>query len=131
MATKISRELAGYLRRQPKAFSVAIEAEVSRQAERLAAAQRSALGGQLQPPEDTGGGMASIRVEQGADHLTKIVSAGGPLTTKNGYDHMLAFEFGTQRQPPRPFFYSTARVMEKSIRSAIESAVERTIDGKA
>lgn len=130
MAVKISRELAGYLRRQPRAFSVAIEAEVAKQAQRLSAAQRQAFESQLQPPEDSGGGRASFRVEDGPDHLTKLVLAGGPLTTKGGYDHMLGFEFGTQKQPARPFFYSTARAMNSSIRSAIERAVEKTIDGK-
>lgn len=93
--------------------------ELAFQANGLADAMRASLRAQLQPPEDSGGLEESIRVEKTGFEDRLLVKAGGPLTTKNGYDHALAFEFGTQRQPARPFFWNTYRVKRESIRSAL------------
>lgn len=114
-------ELVNWLQALPGRMAQTIPAAVSAQAERLAAAQRTALVALEQPPEETGGLLKSIRVERKTGTYY-LVLAGGPETTKNGYDHALAFEFGTQHQPARPFFYSTARALNASMRAAIENA---------
>lgn len=122
MANDSVRQVTDWLRRVPKAMRSQLAAEIERQAQRLAAAQRVKLQQLEKPPEETGGGVASIRVEPGSDGTTQTVLAGGPLTTRNGYDHMLGFEFGTVHQPARPFFYSTARVLLPSMKAAIDGA---------
>jgi hypothetical protein len=68
--------------------------------------------------------------------LSVLVMAGGRSTTKNGYDYALAEEFGTTKQNPRPFFYSTARFYQQIDndwgRETLEQAIaenERTRTG--
>lgn len=118
----VGREVIEWLKAAPKVLRSEIATEIERQAQRLAQAQRAKLASLEKPPEETGGGLASIRVEPGSDGVTHVVMAGGPLTTRGGYDHMFAFEFGTVRQPARSFFYSTARAMVPSMAKAIENA---------
>jgi hypothetical protein len=118
----LGREVIAWLKSAPKALRSEIATEIERQAQRLAQAQRAKLAELEKPPEETGGGMASIRVEPGKDGLTQVVLAGGPATTRNGYDHMLGFEFGTIHQPARSFFWSTARAMVPSMAKAIENS---------
>lgn len=119
--TDWSRPLEEFLSSLPGHMKTEIATVVAQQANRLADAQRAKLAGLEKPPEETGGLLKSVRVERKND-LLYFVLAGGPASTKNGYDHALAFEFGTRRQPPRPFFYSTARQLNASMREAIENA---------
>ena len=65
----------------------------------------------------------SVRVTPGRDATENFVEAGGPATTENGYDRALAQEFGTQKMPAQPFFYSTYYARRQDIRQAIERAV--------
>jgi hypothetical protein len=65
----------------------------------------------------TGHLVQSIRkfdaTNQDQTKISVLVLAGGPLTTKRtaagAYDYALAEEFGTTKETPRPFFYSSAR----------------------
>lgn len=69
----------------------------------------------------------SVRVTPGRNETENFVEAGGPLTTKNGYDHALAEEFGTQHAPAIPFFYPTYHERRDDIHQAIEDAVSNVI----
>jgi len=114
-------DLPGKLQRQ-------LSRKIEAQADRLAEAQRNAYDALQVPPEESGEGRASIRVEKGRAPLTFFVKAGGPSTTKDGYDHMLGFEFGTQHQPARSFFFAPYRVIAADIRAEIEDAVAEVLD---
>lgn len=122
------RELQNWLKALPNSMRRRLASKVEAQAERLATAQRAALTRLQQPPEETGGLLDSIRVESGKDELSFIVRAGGPLTTRDGYDHALAFEFGTKKQPARSFFYAPARALRSSMNRDLEEAVAEAID---
>ncbi len=113
LSGKLKRELSGKIRAQ---------------AQRLSDAQRARYEAQLQPPEDSGKGRASFRVTDGKDEVSFTVRAGGDTTTVKGYDHMVGFEFGTQKQPARPYFYNTYREMAQDIHDEIEQAVGEAID---
>lgn len=69
----------------------------------------------------------SVRAEQGRHPLRYLVRAGGPLTTKGGYDYAMAQEFGTQKQPAQPFFYSTFRAKKRGLRSKITKGAKKAI----
>ncbi len=97
------------------------------QAERLSAAQRQALQSLEQSPEETGDLEESCTVVPGENDLEFIVQAGGDLTTKDGYDHALSFEFGSSHQPARPFFYSTYNAMKDDMQDAINEAVSEIL----
>ncbi len=74
-------------------------------------------------PKDTGTMARTIRkrdVTKGSEgpgqlqEVSVLVICGGPPTTRRTkagtvYDYSLATEFGTQKEPPEPFFYSTFR----------------------
>lgn len=109
---KIERELSGVIRGE---------------AEGLADVQRASLRAQLQAPDDSGDLESSIRVEPGDNPLEYIVKAGGETTTADGFDRALGFEFGTSKQPARPFFYSIYRERADGIRDRIAKAVERIL----
>lgn len=121
MANDYGRDLINFLKELPNGVRTQIARTVQEQANRLADAQRQKLQSLEKPPEETGGLLKSIRVDKKND-LLYFVRAGGSLTTKGGYDHALAFEFGTRHQPARSFFYSTARQLNSSMREAIENA---------
>jgi len=44
-----------------------------------------------------------------------------------GYDYALGFEFGTSKQPARPFFYSTYHAMKDDMQDAINDAVSEIL----
>lgn len=86
------------------------------------------------PTGPTGKLKDSVRVRRGRKTLELYVEAGGDLTTKEvragsgvAYDYALAQEFGTQRMPAQPFFYSTYRAEQAGIRERIEDAVSDVI----
>lgn len=107
---KLQRELAGQLK------------EI---ADELASDIRAAA-----PAGETGRLKESVRVRRGRKTLELYVEAGGDLTTKDvrqgsgvRYDYALAQEFGTQKMPANPFFYSTYRARQSEIRERIDRAV--------
>ncbi|GEC52261.1 HK97 gp10 family phage protein [Bradyrhizobium japonicum] len=64
--------------------------------------------------------------------LTVLVLAGGPLTTKrtpagHSFDYALAEEFGTEKQDPRPFFYSSVRLYRAGGLEQFRETFEETI----
>jgi HK97 gp10 family phage protein len=107
-------------------------------------------------PVKTGALRDSIRVRRGRKSLEFVISAGGPSTTHTyerstgyrrdvvidgrdnrgiargnqgvTYDYALAQEFGTQKSPARPFFYSTYRAQAPEIRETIEQAVSEVVE---
>lgn len=123
----MSTELDAWLKSLPGKVRRELAGVVDTQARRLSDEQKSELQGLLQPPDDGGELLNSLRVEDGRNDLEKIVVAGGEETTVDGYDHALSFEFGTQRQPPRPFFYPPYRRMRESIDQEIAAALDRAI----
>jgi HK97 gp10 family phage protein len=118
-------DLDKYLDNLPGKLRDELSAVVRDEAETLAEAQRAALRAQLQEPDETGALEASVQVISGAHDLEFVIQAGGNATADGGYDRAMAFEFGTSRQPARPFFYSTARERQPGIRDRIANAVER------
>ena len=109
---------------------------VREQAQKLSDAQRDTLRSLQQSPDETGDLEASCVIVEGDEPTEFIVQAGGELTTREvregsgqPFDYALAFEFGTTRQPARPFFYSTYREREGDIREAIVNAVDDVLKG--
>lgn len=104
-----------------------IAAALQEQAEMLSDAQRAALQSLEQDPEETGALEESCTTAPGSSDLEVIVQAGGESTTRNGYDHAEAFEFGTSRQQARPFFFSTYREKRDAMQAAISDAVSEAL----
>lgn len=122
--TKLSGSgMRQHLQSLPDRMQREMAAELRGLADTLVETQRAALRRQLAPPEETGALENSIRREQGRSEIQFVVRAGGPTTTTNGYDRALAFEFGTEKQPARPFFYPAYREMKRRLRYAIVNAV--------
>lgn len=64
--------------------------------------------------------------------LSVLVLAGGPLTTKRSpsgqsFDYALAEEFGTTKEEPRPFFYSSVRFYKQGGLEQFRETFEETI----
>jgi HK97 gp10 family phage protein len=61
-----------------------------------------------------------------------LILAGGKETTHmvggHAYDYALAIEFGTQRNPPEPFFYVTYRQYVARGTSWLQETVDQTIE---
>lgn len=107
---------------------------IREEAERLSAAQRARLKELEQSPDETGNLEASCIVVEGANELEWIVQAGGDLTTgdirqRSGveYDYAEAFEFGTSKQPARPFFWPVYREMKDDIATNIAEATSEVL----
>jgi len=120
-------DLERYLSRLPDALLERLSSVVREEAERLSEAQRERLRSLQQDPEETGNLEESCTVTEGAHPLEYIVQAGGGLTTVDGFDHALAFEFGTAHQPARSFFYSTYNEMRSEIEANISEAIEEEL----
>jgi hypothetical protein len=127
-------ELQRYIANLPRRMRDELPGVIDEEAQALSAAQRDRLQSLLQPPEETGGLMESCRVDDGAHDLERIVRAGGNLTEGEirggsgvAFDHALAFEFGTRRQPARSFFWSTVRERRDAMQKRISAAVERIL----
>ena len=128
-------ELQAYLESLPDKVQSDVSDVLQQQAKRLSDAQRVALQGQEATPAETGNLEGSCRVETGDDPLDVHVVAGGDLTetevrTGSGeaWDYSLGFEFGTARQPARPFFWNTYRAMKQDIDTAIAEATQKALD---
>lgn len=127
-------DLDAYLQSLPDKITEHLSDVLREQAFRLSDAQREALR-QLEQSPETGALEASCTVAAGAHDLEYFVEAGGDMTTKavregSGveYDYALAFEFGTSRQPARPFFYNTYEAMRDDMQQAIDDAVSEVLN---
>ncbi|MCP2209457.1 HK97 gp10 family phage protein [Bradyrhizobium diazoefficiens] len=124
-----------FLQSLPDKLTEKLSPILREQAERLSQAQRAALQALEQSPDETGHLEESCVVVPGSNDLEFIVQAGGELTTKEvrdgssvPFDYSLGFEFGTSRQPARPFFYSTYNVMRDDMQRAIEDAINEVLN---
>lgn len=131
----MSEELDRYLEQMLEQVRQGVSEAVRVEAERLSDAQRAALRALQQSPDETGKLEESCTVVPGADDTEWIVRAGGETTTKEvregsgePYDYAEAFEYGTSRQPARPFFWPTYEAMKDEITANIERAVEEAIN---
>jgi len=118
----------------PKKVRRPLSAKLKEQADRLSAAQKSKLQSLEQAPQDSGDLEKSCQVIDGRNDLEFFVVAGGELTTKEvrtgsgqSYDYSLAFEFGNENQPARPFFFSTYAEMRDDIQEEISGTAEEVI----
>jgi HK97 gp10 family phage protein len=130
-----NQDLEDHLNALPDKLHDALATVIREQAEALSAAQRSALEALEQSPDETGDLDASCVVVPGASDLEVFVQAGGDATTKEvregsgvDYDYAEAFEFGTSRQPARPFFYSTYQAMRDDMHDAINDAINEVLE---
>lgn len=131
----MSEELDRYLEKMLEQVGQGVSEAVRVEAERLSDAQRAALRALQQSPDETGKLEESCTVVPGADDTEWVVQAGGETTTKEvregsgePYDYAEAFEYGTSRQPARPFFWPTYEAMKDEITANIEKAVEEAIN---
>ncbi|MFK4523691.1 hypothetical protein ABIF90_001672 [Bradyrhizobium japonicum] len=127
-------DLDAYLESLPDKLTERLSDVLREQAFRLSDAQRAALQALEQSPE-TGALEASCTVAAGANELEYFVEAGGNMTTKEvregsgePYDYALGFEFGTSRQPARPFFYNTYEAMRDDMQQAINDAISEVLN---
>lgn len=121
-------DLQAHLDALPDKLHEQLSTTLGEQAELLSAAQQAALQALEQPPAETGHLEASCVVLPGSNDLAFIVHAGGELTTDaSGYDHSESFEFGTSREPARPFFYPTYNAMKDGIQQAITDALNEVL----
>src|SRR6476659_4803009 len=87
-------------------------------------------------PIRTGTLRSSVRVRDVSSDdgtkLTVLVIAGGPKTTKrtNGhsYDYSVGTEFGTLKEKPEPFFYSTYRLYRAHGLGQLENTLKHAVD---
>lgn len=73
----------------------------------------------------------SIRVERGRRPSRFLVRAGGPKTTKAGYDYALANEFGTEKMPAQAFFWPTYRQERAGIRRRLNKSIRDALAKRA
>ena len=105
-----------------------IATAIAQEADRLATAIKVAA------PVDTGALRDSVKVRRTKHDLTLEVTAGGESTTHGERgphgvgDYALFTEYGTQKSPAQPFFYSTARAMQADINANIAKAVSDVLD---
>ncbi|WP_316214080.1 hypothetical protein [Bradyrhizobium sp. SZCCHNR2032] len=126
-------DLEAHLNALPEQLRERLSDVLREQAFRLSDTQRATLQSLEQDPE-TGALEASCTVAPGANELEYLVQAGGDMTTKEvregsgvSYDYAEAFEFGTSRQPARPWFYPTYNAMKDDIREAINDALNEVL----
>ena len=125
-------ELDSYLAGLSDALADELSAAIREQAQALSDAQRAALRSLEQDPPDSGDFEESCVVTPTDNPLEFIVSAGGALTTgevREGagvpFDHALAFEYGTSRQPARPFFWNTYNAMRDDMQAEINEVKKK------
>lgn len=70
----------------------------------------------------------SIRVEKARREMRVNVLAGGPKTTRGGYDYALANEFGTEKMRAQPFFWRAYRSKKAAIRRALKARILIELD---
>lgn len=100
---------------------------IKKEAERLTTAIKAAA------PVDTGALRDSVKVRRRRNDLDLEVTAGGDATVHGERrphgeaDYALFVEYGTRKKPAHPFFYPTARAMQKSIEKNIANAVKEVL----
>lgn len=126
--------LQAYLESLPNKLTEELADVIKEQAEALSDAQRAALRALQQSPDETGNLEASCVAVPGNGPLEYVVQAGGDLTTTEiregsgvNYDHAIAFEHGSSRQPARPFFWPTYQVRKDEIQKAIDEAANEVL----
>jgi hypothetical protein len=123
----VDDELQRYLGDLPKKVRAKLSGVIKGEADNLSSAQQASLRSLEQPPDETGDLEASCTVVPGKDDLEFVVQAGGDTTTVKGYDHAVGFEYGTAKQPARPFFWSTYRARRAGIEQNIQDAVAEAL----
>jgi HK97 gp10 family phage protein len=85
-------------------------------------------------PRDDGTLAESVRIEFDPSNVRATIRAGGPTTTRPvregtsvTYDYALAQEFGTEKMPANPFFWTMYRLYKKSRRPAVKRAMTKAI----
>ncbi len=111
------------VREIPEAMKARVIPELWRQANRLADEMRSQVRVGGADDRHAGATRNSIRVIPGERDTRIYVVAGGPPTTVNGYDHVMAEEYGTQKMTAVPFFWPSYRRLKASMLAAIKNAM--------
>jgi HK97 gp10 family phage protein len=124
----MANDLDRYLAKLPEAVARKLATAIRDEASALSEAQRERLASLQQDPEETGNLEASCIATDGANELEAIVQAGGDTTTVDGFDHALAFEFGTTHQPARPFFFSTYEERRPQMEANLQKAMKEAFD---
>ncbi len=83
-------------------------------------------------PVDEGGLKTSVRKIPGKKVTQIRIVAGGVLTTRPSisstpFDYARADEFGTEKMPPKPFFFPTYRLKKKKMISAMKRKITASI----
>jgi hypothetical protein len=69
---------------------------------------------------------------QSSKKVSVLVLAGGPTTTHHTaagvYDYALGTEFGTVKEKPEPFFYSSARLYAQAGREGARETMDQVIE---
>lgn len=128
MANLSVTKLQALLNLLPAELKVPILAETIRQAELLRGSMivKVPVGGADDPHR--GALRDSIRIEKGRTEMRVLVRAGGPKTTRGGYDYAIAQEFGTEKMHAQPFFWSSYRARKTTIRRALKAAAKKAIE---
>jgi len=128
-------DLDDYLQSLPDKIADQISGVIREQAERLSSAQKQALRSLEAAPAESGDLEASCRIEPGENPLEFVVKAGGDQTTREiregsgvTFDYALAFEYGTSRQPARPFFWPTYNALRDDMQSEINQAIGKALE---
>lgn len=123
-------ELQKYFRDLPIKAKRRIATVIAEQADSVAAEIKS------KAPVDTGTLRDSVKVRRGRNTLSLVIEAGGSVTTKNvrsgsgvEFDYALAVEYGTQKAPAQPFFYTTWDERRPEVEQAISDVVSEVIGG--
>lgn len=91
----------------------------------------------VDPESDTPGALKdSVRVEEGTPTAKKAIvvriKAGGDATKRSSeggkpYDYGRAVEFGTEKNPPHPFFFAIWRARKKDVRAAVRKVIRPAV----
>jgi HK97 gp10 family phage protein len=124
----IDDDVQRYLADLPFKVKRKLAETIKGEADRLADAIKAAA------PVKTGALRDSVKVRRRRNELNLEVVAGGDATTKEvrggsgqDYDYALAAEYGAVNKPAQPFFYSTAREMQRDIEQNISDAVAEAL----
>jgi HK97 gp10 family phage protein len=105
-----------------RALVYLVDIAVAEAADTIVAEQKS------RAPKLTGTLAASIRSRKSGPMKYRI-TAGGPSTTKEGYDYAVGQEFGNHHAPAQPYFFTGYRARKrdakKKIRDTISSELKR------
>jgi HK97 gp10 family phage protein len=69
----------------------------------------------------------SVRKIPGSSPTQIRIVAGSPATLRDGYQYPRADEFGTVKQPARPFFFPSYRLMKPKMISSMKRRITASI----